>query len=285
MVLSTQFNVARKIGEHKAIEMIAEAGFDALDYSLFSVEDDADIMSPGRYEKRARQLASVAGQCGVFFNQAHAPFPSYKAGDESYNDKTFAKIVRAIEVAAILGASSIVVHPIYVEKDKKQFNMEFFGRLKRYCRQFGIRVAIENMWMRDPRRGCIVPSVCSVPEEFADFLDTLGGEHFTGCLDIGHCGLAGIDEAHAIKTLGRERLKALHVHDTDYKVDMHTLPYMAKLDWDAITAALKDIRYDGDFTFEADNFVLGVPEELLPQAYRYMHDTGRFLIQKCVSKE
>ena len=40
-----------------------------------------------------------------------------------------------------------------------------------------------------------------------------------------------------------------------------------------------------DFTFEADNFVMGIPEELLPQAYKYMHDTGRFLIQKCVSEE
>jgi len=285
MVLSTQFNLARRIGEHKAIEVIAKAGFDALDYSLFALDDDADLMNPSKYERCARELASVAEQCGVFFNQAHAPFPSYRVGDESYNDKTFAKIVHSIEVAAILGAKNIVVHPIYMEKDKKQFNMEFFGQLAPCCKQFGIKAAIENMWMRDPRRGCIVPNVCSIPEEFTDFLDTLGSECFTGCLDIGHCGLVGVDEAHAIKTLGHGRLKALHVHDNDYRSDMHTLPYIGKLDWDSITAALKDIRYDGDFTFEADNFVMGIPEELLPQAYKYMHDTGRFLIQKCVSEE
>ena len=44
------------------------------------------------------------------------------------------------------------------------------------------------------------------------------------------------------------------------------------------TKALKDIRYKGDFTFEADNFLSHVPDGFMETALKYMHDCGRYLI-------
>jgi sugar phosphate isomerase/epimerase len=49
-------------------------------------------------------------------------------------------------------------------------------------------------------------------------------------------------------------------------------------DWSAILQALSDIKYDGDFTFEADNFLKNYPDALIPEALRYMFTVGRYMI-------
>jgi sugar phosphate isomerase/epimerase len=78
--------------------------------------------------------------------------------------------------------------------------------------------------------------------------------------------------------MGKDRLQALHVHDVDYVSDCHTMPFMESLDWNAVAAALAQIRYEGNFTFEADNFLIKMPRELMPEASRLMAQTGRYLI-------
>jgi sugar phosphate isomerase/epimerase len=56
-------------------------------------------------------------------------------------------------------------------------------------------------------------------------------------------------------------LHALHVHDNDYIDDRHTLPGLGRMDWEEIMKALAEIDYDGDFTYEADNFLVNIPRE------------------------
>ena len=86
-------------------------------------------------------------------------------------------------------------------------------------------------------------------------------------------------EVQTIRKLGAKRLKCLHVHDTDYRSDLHTLPWCGRLPWQEIMAALGEIGYTGDLTFEADNFIAHTPKTLIPSALRYMHDVGRELIR------
>ena len=150
-----------------------------------------------------------------------------------------------------------------------------------FCKQLNIKVALENMWGHDKKRDYIIANVCSTPNEFNEYLDALDSDYFTGCLDIGHCPLVGVDSADAIRTMGNKRITALHVHDNNYKKDLHSMPYMDDLDWDSITTALKDVQYKGDFTFEVGSFFKNVPDDLLPNFYKLMHDVGRYLISKC----
>lgn len=99
-----------------------------------------------------------------------------------------------------------------------------------------------------------------------------------GCLDIGHVSLMNADIPTFIKTMGNKRLQALHVHDTDYKSDKHTLPFMEKIDFIAMCKALAQINYKGDLTFEADDFYRGKPVELYHVATKFMCEVGRYLI-------
>lgn len=288
MVLSTQTDIAgKRFGEEKAICWICEAGFDAVDYSMFHMQDDNCVLNTAEYEKHVLELKKIADGYGRFFNQAHAPFPSYKVNDEEYNKKIFPKILRSIEIAGILGVKNIVVHPTDFRKnseDNLKLNAEYYNRMAPVCREYGVKIAVENMFGWDRRRECHVTNICSEGKEFAEMVDMLDPELFTSCVDIGHGGLIGTTAADMIRELGHDRLGCLHVHDNDYKKDRHLPPYFCDLDWEEITQALADIDYMGDFTFEADNLFLNFPEEVMPAAYGLLHSIGRCLISKINAK-
>ena len=158
--------------------------------------------------------------------------------------------------------------------------MRFYRSLLPYAKEYDVKIALENMWQIDKKRRVICDDTCSRAVEFARYVDTLDDEHFVACLDLGHCGLIGEEPQDAIRILGHDRLKALHVHDNDYRGDTHTLPFLSHMEWEEIMKALADIKYDGEFTFEADNFLPHFPKDLKPMAAKFMVDTGRYLISR-----
>lgn len=105
-------------------------------------------------------------------------------------------------------------------------------------------------------------------------LDEVNSPWIVGCLDLGHSALVGVEPADFIRALGKTKLQALHVHDVNYRRDCHNLPFTEKLDWESIAVALREIGYQGEFTFEADNFLFGFPKELYQPAAKLMVETG-----------
>ena len=78
----------------------------------------------------------------------------------------------------------------------------------------------------------------------------------------------------------KDRVKSLHIHCNDGKLDSHQLPHFAPFDWDGLMKALKDIHYDGWFSFELIGYLGKFPAELLPDALKLAAATGRYLIEK-----
>jgi len=281
MKLSTQTHVfSRRFGDEKAIRLLAEIGYDMLDYSMFANPLRQPAVFGDSYLDICKNLKKTAEDCGVGFNQTHAPFPSYKADEEDYNSWVFGAIVRAIEVTSLIGAKIVIVHPTAAvrEAKRKEFNLEFFNRLQPYCETYGVKVALENMFGSNPNNGQIIPNVCSFTKEFCEYLDELDSRYFTACLDVGHSGLVGETAQNMIVGLGHDRLQSLHVHDNNFLKDLHTLPFTQSMDWKSIMLALREIDYTGDFTFEADSFLAKMPDELLVPASRFMFETGKVLI-------
>ncbi len=278
MKISTQTEVtAQKLGPETAVRYLAQAGFDAADFSMFGMHSPDDMLNSDNYREYAQRLKKVADECGICFNQSHAPFPSYKPGDEEYNKLTYGLIIRSMEISSILGVDIVVVHPTYISPTENfDFNVNFYKSLQPYCAKYGVKIALENMWGR--KDGKIVPNVCSVGSDFIRHLDALDSRYFVACLDLGHCGLVGDDAAKMIRELGHDRLKSLHVHDNDFESDQHYFPFSGKMDWTGITQALADIDYDGVFTFEADGMLKRMPVEFIPTGLNYLHDIGRQLV-------
>lgn len=289
MILSTQTDIgSKRFGDEKNVRMICEAGFDALDYSMFCMQDDNNILNQPNYREHILKIKDVVKGCGKFFNQAHAPFPSFRVGEDTYNTVILGKIKRSIEIAGILDVPNIVIHPTYYGKDSKrnlELNAKFYNALIPLCKEYNIKIAVENMFGRDRRRGCIVPNICSVGEEFRAMMEMLDSEYFTACVDIGHAGLVGTTAPEMLRTLGHDYVGCLHVHDNDYLEDRHCPPYFYDLDWEEITQALADIDYKGDLTFEADEFMINYPDEIFPAAYKLLHEIGRNLINKIEEKK
>ena len=136
------------------VEITAGAGFDALDFSFypdgfFGPETDSES-----FTQDLLRLKGLAEDSGMVFNQAHAPFrPGTIFRDQP--ETAFYNVVRSMKQAALLGADSIVVHPVHYTKyyepgePERMFerNMKFYGHLLPYCEEYGIRIAIENMWL------------------------------------------------------------------------------------------------------------------------------------------
>ena len=279
MILSTQTETtAHNFGDVGAVKLLAQAGFDALDFTMFGGYN-ADYLFGDSYVSYIKDVKKAADDCGVYFNQAHAPFPSYRVGDEEYNIKIRPRLERSIEIAGMLGVKNIIIHPVYYAEDKKERYLCMYNELLPFAKAAGVRIALENMWDRDRKRGYIVHCVCSSPEEMSEYYDALDPQWFTVCLDIGHIGLVGEDEALFIEKLGAERLGCLHIHDNNYIDDSHMLPFTMKLDWKKICTALKKVGYRGDMTLESDAFLYNMPKEMFPIALKYMQDTGRHLIK------
>ena len=286
MKLVTQtLELAKKAGDEECIRMIAGAGFDALDWSFMGMETGQSIWCGEEFREHALRLKEIGDSCGVSFTQAHAPFPSSK-GEEDYDTAIRKWILRAMEAASLLGVEEIVVHPRkhlpYLQNRERLFqeNLDFYRSLIPWCERYDIRVCIENMWQREGKTGYIVRSVCADPEEFSRLLDELDSPWVGGCLDLGHCALTGWEPEESVRMIGGRRIRALHVHDVDYVHDCHTMPFLEKINWDAVAGALAQVGYEGNFTLEADCFFRKMPLELIPEALRLMERTGRYLIRK-----
>ena len=270
-----------KFGTLASVRMNCEAGFEAVDYSMYNAT--SAVFAPGGSSITA-EMKRVASSYGVGFNQTHAPFSRFKLGreNEDENRRIFYSIMRAMEVTAELEAPIVIVHPSVICPhlpcdERFDMNMEFFGKLIPRAKNLGIKIAIENMWGRhkdEPSR--IVKDVCSDAAELIRYIDALPSDIVCACLDVGHSGLVGESADEMALALG-DRLLSLHIHDNDFYHDEHTLPYLGKINFPAFIKALRRIGYKGDITLEANEFLKGFPDELYPAALNMLSRVAAYI--------
>lgn len=276
-------DISKRFGLENTVSAAGAAGFSAVDYFIGLDEADSPLHSEN-YRSAVSDIRRSIEAGGLRCNQTHAPFRfRAKQWDE---DGHFGVFVKALEITALLGAEICVVHPLHHmqylghEEEIFRLNMEYYRSLIPYCREYGVKVGIENMWQRHPIRKNISFDTCSSAEEFIRYIDTLDSEYMVACLDVGHVVLPDnrMGVGDFIRALGHDRLKALHIHDNDYINDLHLLPYRGKLDWEDITEALGAINYEGVFTYEIGAAEFALPSELFSHALSYAGAVGDHLI-------
>ena len=291
-------NASPKNGKHSFGEYFAiakTAGFDSIDFMLNDLVFDDSEMTLANTEDYCKAVKNEAIRNGLTIEQTHAPFQFKNWDDtEHFDNVIIPRLVRSLEMSALLGAKISVVHPLHHrvykgnEEEIFELNMAFFRRLLPYCKEYGVKMGIENMFQRDKLRKCYVFDTCSKAEEFVRYIDTLDSEYAVACLDIGHVGLPQRDDGaeDIIRALGHDRLKALHVHDNNYQSDMHTLPYLGNIDWVKVTQALADIDYTGNLTYEVGASLLNTTDDgFTPIAAKFMADIGHHLIDEIERKK
>lgn len=283
MLISTEISSAAKlVGEEKAVEVMAKAGFDCYDFSLFPMAkysskegkflfEDHPLHGPD-YLAFARRLRRVADDCGIICNQSHAPFPTH-------NDKIVPYLQRAIECSAEVGAKICIIHPKCFSTPDE--NAEFYGTLLPFAKSCGVRIATENMWNWDKEKDQAIPCACSTAESFVAHVDAVNDPYLVACLDIGHAEMRGLGTTavEMIHALGQKRLQALHIHDNDLWHDSHRLPFTMNIDFVPIVKALKDIGYQGEFTLEVDHHLVDYGAERIDEGARVLAESVRKLVK------
>ncbi len=285
----------RKIGLKKAIDVFSEAGFQALDLSLCGeFIPEKTYFFGDDYMEKVAEIKEYIAEKGMYFNQAHAYFPT-SYDDEEKNKVAVEHIIKDMEIASAFGIKYIVVHPnchldyfSYRAAEKtKEMNYKFYKSILPYAEKYNINICIENLFewkmAKYPILGRCSDNACSRPEQFIEFIDMLESDRVFACVDVGHAVAVSQDPANMIRALGK-RVKALHIHDNDGRVDNHAIPFSPSnksIDWDSVCKALVDIGYDRELTFETDGSYAActTPEIALPLA-KYNYEIGKVLVEK-----
>ena len=257
MITSTEISSLSKIvGEERAVELVAKAGFDAFDFSLFpmwkwdfknSVLLPNDHPLSGKdYLAFARKIKQIGLDNGIVCNQSHAPFPTKLVGRDL--------ILRAIECTAEAGGKICIVHPDNYSSPEQ--NAEMYSELLPFAKQCGVKIATENMFNWDRLYGHPLPAACSSPKCFVDHLKAVDDPYFVACLDLGHAELFGCNTSavEMIEAIG-DKLEALHIHDNDKNHDNHQIIGAGVMDYPLIAKTLKKNGYKGCYTLESNAYL------------------------------
>ena len=255
MKTSTEIaSIAKFVGEERAVEYVAKAGFEAWDFSMFvmckydrqakRLLDNDHPLAGKDYLKFARKLRQIGLDNGIECNQSHAPFPTYIPEIRAHYE-------RAIECTAEAGGKICIIHPDNFKSAEE--NAEIYHELLPFAKSCGVKIATENMFNWDKERDCACFAACATPQSFVDHLNAVNDPFLVACLDIGHAEITSLntsarDMIHALKG----NLQALHIHDNNKLWDQHQIPFSGKIDFCEVVKALKEIGYNGYLTLEAD---------------------------------
>ena len=277
------YGLRRRYGDFEAARLIREAGFDCVDYSCYYWKEQAHALEDS-YREYARSLRAHLDGLGLSCNQSHAPFETKYGQPFDLSCDTFRNVTRAMEVASILGAEQIVVHSVAMPKELTQdteathaYAMEYYRALLPYAEEFGIRIAVENLFVRHKEK-FVYSGRLNRPDTLSRAVRELDSPWVTACLDMGHAAMVGYEPEDFIRGMDKGLLGAVHFQDGDYIEDRHTLPFLGQYHWAEIMKALAETGYTGDLTFEVYKFYQNLPDTAIPHALKMAEVVGRELI-------
>jgi len=298
MKISTStFGVIKPYGVEEGLKMLANAGFEAIDYSITQNAVDWDEgffqdASDPSFAEHFKRIGKTVKSFGLEMYQCHAPYAPVTISDPAFYAQLQKQTIRSIYAAGYMESPNIVAHPVlHIDfcdgKNKalaQQTSIDYFSALVPALKQTGVTMCIENLFFYDRKTSRWAPNYCSDAQELCDLIDTLNemhGKHFAACLDTGHAWLLHNDPAEMIRILG-SRTKVLHVQDNLGARDEHLIPTQGTINWKAFATALGTVNYQGTFNFEVSKPFSLLDKDTFSRttfwnACNYLYSIGRSL--------
>lgn len=259
----------------------AKGGYRVLDINFCEAMNPWSRMRDNDWEAYVKELARLGQQWGVTFLQSHLPY--YDIFRKESHDPTMEMLIeRSILASAMLGVRWAVTHPgtVYSSPDpgvSSHRNLEYYSMHLETARKSGVGICLENDFgfvPGQPNRQLY----CSDIRELVQLVDAFADpEHLAVCYDFGHANLvSGCNHRENLKMIG-SRLRALHIQDNHGSVDEHLLPFHGNIDWKEAMAGLSDIGYQGDLTFEVQEFGRFFPNDRKHLVVEYSRKIGSVL--------
>ncbi len=265
------------------IEECAKAGFKYLDLNFCEAMNPTSRMRDDDWEKYVDELAETGKRCEVAFTQSHLPYYDIFAENDMDQVKMMEKLIsRSIIASSRLGIKWTVTHPGTVYSAGQDMsvslerNLEYYSKHVSTAKEHGIGIALENdfEYKSAPYQHIFCANIYEQVKLIDSFNDS---EHVGACYDFGHANLVGGYHRQNINILGN-RLKAIHVQDNRGLADEHFLPFHGNIDWKEGMSGLADIGYEGELTFEIQEWGRFYPKELKCMMVEYTIKVGNILI-------
>lgn len=241
-----------RYGLREGLSRMREQGYECIDYQDFCHTDTPLFAgTETEFEATLTDIRNACADAGIEISQTHGPWrwPPQDFTEEDRAER-LEKMIKSVRGTAILGCPYMVIHPIMPFGDNADpdparlwdMNYEFMHKLADAGQEYGVTICYENMPM--------TALSISTPEAILRFVKTLDHPNFKVCLDTGHCAVFGLSVGEAVRLLGKDYLRVLHVHDNDGRGDFHWLPFTGVIDWADFSAALQEIGFDGALSLE-----------------------------------
>lgn len=265
------------------IEECAKAGFTYLDLNFCEAMNPSSRMRDDDWQTYVDHLAETGKRCGVVFAQSHLPYYDIFGINDPDKVKMMEELIRrSIIASSRLGVKWTVTHPGTVYSAGQDMsvslerNLEYYSRHVNTAKEHGIGIALENDF--EYKSAPYQHIFCANIHEQVLLIDSFNDpEHVGACYDFGHANLVGGFHRQSLTILAK-RVKAIHVQDNKGLNDEHFLPFHGNIDWKEAMETLADIGYEGDLTFEIQEWGRYYPKELKCIMAEYAAKVGNILI-------
>jgi len=288
--LSTSTNIAaflpdsrRKNGFDFCVELCAKAGYKYLDLNLCEAMNPDSRLRGDDWENYVKDIAALGKRWGVEFTQSHLPYYDIFASNDPARVSLMEELIRrSIMASGELGVKWTVTHPgtFYDAgpdtKKSLEKNIEYYSAHLLTAKKAGVGIALENdfEYQGNYRQRIF----CADVQELCELADAFNDPLIGVCYDFGHANLCGGFHRENLRIIGK-RLKATHVQDNHFLRDDHLMPFFGKTDWASAMAGLAEIGYDGDLTYEIQEFARYMPNELKYLAVELSVKIGEYLLE------
>ncbi len=260
-------------GKMKALGYKA-ADFQNLAYGKSFLIAEATDDEFGEYLTEEKRLSEEAG---IQISQLHGPWPVHDEIEEE-RPKNVAHMKKCVDGAVLLGAETVVCHPVMpegwgTETDANfafEMNRKVFSEVGLYAKEFGVNIAIENL----PFRNISLART----ENIRKLVDEIDMPNVGICIDTGHVLSMKLDLPEAVR-VANEKLFCLHVHDNRGAWDdTHQVPFLCSGIWEDFMKALKEIGYKGVLSLESGAMgFYKMPPHLAEMFLKFEAETAKYL--------
>ena len=291
MLLSTSTNICafqrgrERLPVEFSMDVCARAGYQVLDINWCMAMNPDSPLRGDDWQKYVKHIGEYARERGLRFTQSHLPYYDQFGRNDQDRVKLMEELIRrSIIASGMLGVRWAVTHPgtayeagqdMSVSREK---NLAYFRNHIETARAVGVGIALENDFEYQP--GMPARRVyCASVYELIDLCDAFCDDKHVGiCYDFGHANLTSGCHRQNLRAIGH-RLKAVHVQDNHGASDEHLMPFFGAIDWRDAMRGLAEIDYQGELTYEIQEFGRYLPRDLKYLAVEQSVIIGQRLIR------
>lgn len=273
------------------LKHIRKAGFRYADYNFGRDYNQRDGVYSENIELYLYTVANAAEKDGIKLIQAHSPMGKPLQDEDG---SFLADTMRCIDACGAWGIKNLVVHSGYVpglsREETFEHNKSFFLPLLDRAEKYEVNILVENF-----NKMCVdgLYWIDNAPDLLL-MIECVNHPLFHAVWDVGHANMQEMPQDEALQILGHH-VRALHIQDNMGDEDTHLVPFLGTTNMDAVMNGLKNIGYNGYFTFEVGSFfassknrrpyqrdmrLFTPPLELRDAFEHYLYELGKCILEK-----